>query len=203
MHADLANTIASILPEVDGVPVERKSKLDRIASWVSERRTTNQPADLIFICTHNSRRSIFAQVWAATAARHYGITGVRTWSGGVETTAINFNVTAVLLAQGFQIDGSGDDENPEVAVHVDDVLDPVICFSKTYDDPHNPSQHFAAVIVCTNAEEACPNPAGADLKVSLPYDDPKSSDGTGTEREAYGRSGRGIAREMLYLFSRC
>lgn len=200
MYAALKDTIASILPEVDAIAPERKQRLDKIATYVGEQVGKGKSADLVFICTHNSRRSHFAQVWAAAAAAYFGVRGMRSWSGGVEMTAISFHVTDALLAQGFMIDGSGG-ENPEVAVHMDDDADPVICFSKSYDDPSNPQQHFAAVMVCSDAEKACPYIAGADARFSLPYEDPKTSDGTGSEAEVYGRRGREIAREMLYLFS--
>ena len=56
-----------------------------------------RPAGLIFICTHNSRRSQLAQVWAGTAARVFGIAGVETFSGGTEVTA--FNPRAIAAAE--------------------------------------------------------------------------------------------------------
>lgn len=41
-----------------------------------------QKGSLIFICTHNSRRSHMRQMWAMAAVTYYGISGVFGYSGG-------------------------------------------------------------------------------------------------------------------------
>lgn len=42
----------------------------------------------------------------------------------------------------------------------------------------------------------------ADLRVGIPYDDPKAADGTPEESARYDERCKQIATEMLYLFSR-
>ena len=55
-------------------------------------------------------------------------------------------------------------------------------FSKHYGDPANPQQGFAALMVCGEADAACPFVKGAALRVSMPYLDPKIYDGGASRR---------------------
>jgi hypothetical protein len=73
-------------------------------------------------------------------------------------------------------------------------------FSKTWADPVNPREGFAAVMTCSQADEACPFVRGASVRVSLAYEDPKLADGTDEEAARYDARARQIAIEMLYLF---
>ena len=73
-------------------------------------------------------------------------------------------------------------------------------FSKTWQDETNPDEVFAAVMTCSQADEACPFVRGAALRVALPYEDPKVADDTPAETERYDERARQIATEMLYLF---
>jgi len=57
-------------------------------------------------------------------------------------------------------------------------------------------------MTCSDADEACPFVAGAELRVPIRYDDPKAADGTPAETSAYDERCLQIATEMLYLFSR-
>ena len=75
------------------------------------------------------------------------------------------------------------------------------CFSKTYDQAPNPTEGFAAVMTCSDADQACPVVLGAAERFSIAYDDPKDFDGSDQESAAYDERCRQIAREMLYLFS--
>ena len=75
------------------------------------------------------------------------------------------------------------------------------CYSKTYDDPSNPQEGFAAVMTCSQADKNCPMVMGAALRVAIPYDDPKAADGTPEEAQRYDERCNQIATEMFYLFS--
>ncbi|MDV7401328.1 hypothetical protein RZS08_58465, partial [Arthrospira platensis SPKY1] len=68
---------------------ERQAVLDDLADWIRETRSNGENAPLVFICTHNSRRSHLAQIWMATMARYFGLEHVATYSGGTEATAFN------------------------------------------------------------------------------------------------------------------
>jgi len=71
--------VKEVAGEVGTVPQERKEVLNTIAADVTARLEAGKPADLTFICTHNSRRSHMSQIWAATAAYYYGIENVNTF----------------------------------------------------------------------------------------------------------------------------
>jgi len=54
--------VKEVANEVGTVPPERKEVLNTIAADVTARLEAGKPADLTFICTHNSRRSHMSQI---------------------------------------------------------------------------------------------------------------------------------------------
>jgi arsenate reductase (thioredoxin) len=178
---------------------ERKKLLSQLADYIRNKAVNDGIADLNFICTHNSRRSHFGQVMAAVAAWHYNVP-VRTWSGGVEVTAFNPRAIASLRRLGMAIPEIAG-ENPKYEVTFAKDALPILCFSKTYDDTHNPQSGFAAVMVCSSAEQNCPFVAGADKRISITYEDPGNADGTPDEAQVYDERALQILSEMLYVFS--
>jgi arsenate reductase len=190
--------------EFSQIPDERKARLDEIARYVRQQVQKRQPARLTFICTHNSRRSHLAQVWAKTAAEFFAVPGVETFSGGTEATAFNPRAASSLARAGFNISTVGPDpqNNPHYQLRFDDRRLPIECFSKVYDQPPNPQSNFCAVMVCAQADGACPLVAGAEMRIAVPYDDPKLFDGQPDESDRYDERCRQIAREMLYVFSK-
>jgi arsenate reductase len=193
--------LADLGPLMLELPADRRSRLDELADFVRQRRDAGEPARLTFICTHNSRRSHISQLWAAAAAAAFGLDHVETYSGGTEATAFNPRAVAAMRRAGFAIDDASGD-NPRYRVQFADDAAPAVCFSKVYDDPSNPQDGFAAVMTCSDADEACPMVRGAALRVALPWDDPKAADGTPEEASTYDARVRQIAAEMVYLFSR-
>jgi len=75
-------------------------------------------------------------------------------------------------------------------------------FSKKISDPSNPTEAFGAVMVCSSADKSCPFVPGADLRVAIPYIDPKLSDGTDAETATYLAKSEEIGREMVWLMAR-
>lgn len=203
MYPALVQTLESLEPERDQIPAERRKSLDRIAEFVASHRGADAPARLTFICTGNSRRSHMGQLWAAAAARYYGVDGVESYSGGTEPSAFNPRTIAALERAGFVVEPPAEPgDNPHYRVRYGEDAAPIASFSKRYDDPGNPSADFVAVMTCSEADQDCPLVPGAALRVSLPYDDPKVADGTPEEAARYDERSRQIATEMLYLFSR-
>ena len=195
-------SVLAAMGEVAQIPEERRVLLERIAAHVVERRAGGKPARLLFICTHNSRRSHMGQLWAAASAAYFGIDGVETFSGGTEATAFNPRAVAALQRAGFEIEAPEQGDNPRYMVALGEGLTSQEAFSKRYMDPPNPTEGFVAVMTCSDADQACPLVAGSDLRVALPYVDPKVSDGTPEEAATYDERSRQIAREMAYLFSK-
>lgn len=201
-YPEVARYIEASVAEFDRIPEERKRALQRVARYVEERLDAREEARLTFICTHNSRRSHMSQIWAQTAAAHYGVDNVRTYSGGTETTAFNPRAVAAMSRAGFAVEPSSGGSNPVYVVRNGTRQQAMTAFSKTYFDDSNPQEDFCAVMTCSQADESCPIVQGAGYRVSIPYDDPKAFDGTGLEAAKYDERCRQISREMLYLFSR-
>jgi arsenate reductase len=201
MHPTLAQYINQALLHIHGIDEERKRALEDVAAFVSSKRRVGEPADLVFICTHNSRRSQMGQLWAAAAAAHFGIEGIHTYSGGTEATAFNPRAATALEKAGFVVD-KRDGDNPHYLVTFDEDGPVIECFSKTYDDPLNPSTGFAAIMTCSEADEACPAVIGAALRAPIRYQDPKVADGAPVEAAVYDERCLQIATDILYLFSR-
>ncbi len=186
--------------EFDQIPAARKAELLALTRYVQAKAATEQRVWLTFICTHNSRRSHFSQLWAQAAAYYYGVPGVTAYSGGTEATAFNPRAARAVAAAGFKVEKTGAEPNPVYRVYYAEAQPPVRAFSKIYDQEGNPTADFAAVLTCTHADENCPFIPGA-VRISLPYADPKAFDGTPEEAVQYAGRCRQIARELLYAFS--
>lgn len=200
LNPELRSYTAGIPANFDSIPDDRKAALREIAAFVTSKRRNKEPAALTFVCTHNSRRSHLSQIWATVAAHTYGIPGISTHSGGTETTAFNPRAVATLERAGFEFDNPGG-SNPRYRVSFSPRVPAFEVFSKTFDDASNPQSGFAAVMTCSQADKSCPVVRGAALRVALPFEDPKSADGTPAESATYDARSRQIATEMFYLFS--
>jgi hypothetical protein len=198
----LQSYITSLAEEFGQIPQERKEILRQLAAYTREKMQANGKVQLVFICTHNSRRSHISQLWSQTAAYYYGISGVETYSGGTEATAFNHRAVKAMQKAGFAIEKTGEEANPRYEVKFTNDVQPMVAFSKVYDVQGNPDRNFAAIMTCSHADENCPFIAGASLRIPVNYDDPKDFDGTSQEEVKYDERTRQIAREMFYLFSK-
>lgn len=187
--------------EFGDIPKQRQAELQTLADAINASQKEHKRASLLFICTHNSRRSHMSQIWAAVAARHYGVSNIHTYSGGTESTAFNPRAVAAVQRAGFRIDKTTDDANPIYHVRYADDAAPLTCFSKVYDDAPNPKEGFIAVMTCDSANEACPIVRGAAKRIGITYEDPKVADETPGEAAKYDERCAQIGREMLYVFS--
>ena len=188
-----------LLAEAALIPVARQALLNQLTSYLVQKLGNSEPVALHFICTHNSRRSHLAQIWAAVAAAYFGMPNLTTFSGGTESTAFNPRAVTALERAGFPIKNPGGG-NPRYEVYYALDTPPLICFSKTYDDPANPRAQFAAIMTCSDADEDCPFIPGAELRLPLTYEDPKIADDTPEEAARYEERLRQIVLEILYAF---
>ena len=177
---------------------DRKTKLMPLVYYILDNQRANDPSELIFVCTHNARRSHMAQLWAAAAALYCDLENIDTDSGGIEVTRIHPNAIASLQRSGFEFSGEDEGENPAFLVQLGDSV-MIEAYSKRYDDDTNPQKNFAAILVCSEVAEACPIVEGASLRHPLTYDDPKEFDGTELADEKYDERSLQIGREMLFV----
>jgi len=197
----LKRTILQLVKEFDTIPAERIKLLRELASFVTYKINEGDAVKLLFVCTHNSRRSHISQVWAKAASYFYGVDNVQCYSAGTESTAFNVRAVQALRNAGFGIVKIKEGENPLYSVMYAEEIAPLKIFSKRLDHPENPKEDFAAIMTCTHADENCPVISGASLRLSLPYHDPKDFDDTPEQDQKYAERVHQIGREMLYVFS--
>nr|WP_315149935.1 protein-tyrosine-phosphatase [uncultured Flavobacterium sp.] len=199
LFPEIENVIASF--NFESISSERKTVLQPLVDFIQGKVSKGQEIRLNLICTHNSRRSHLSQVWAQTAAAHYGIRNVFCYSGGTEATAMFPMAAKTLEKQGFQIKTIAEGSNPVYAIKYAENEHPIIGFSKTFDDNFNPQTEFAAILTCSSADQGCPFIAGAEVRIPITFEDPKAFDNTPQQAEKYEERSLQIATEMFYVFS--
>lgn len=184
------------------MPDRHETKIDALAEWIVNEYQSKRKVRVNFICTHNSRRSQFAQVWFKLAQIHTGLDLADSYSGGTEVTACNLRTIASLRRAGLHIKAPENElSNPVYEVYDDKQTEPVLkLWSKRFDDPANPSTDFAAVMTCDDADQNCPFVPGASIRVPLTYKDPKYADDTDEEEQAYDHTCKIMATDMTRLF---
>lgn len=197
--------IATHLPHLEqlaaALPEDRIAALDSLSEAMRAKTGSAEPLSLVFICTHNSRRSHLAQIWAQALAAHLQLP-LRAFSGGTEATAFNPNAVNAMKGLGFEVEEAVSGVNPRYQVRFSLEHPPMELWSKHFSDSANPASGFIAVMTCGEADEACPFVPGAAFRISLPYEDPKKSDGSGREPEVYRERSLQIASELLYAFGK-
>jgi arsenate reductase (thioredoxin) len=201
MYPSIRHLVHHCIGQFDQIPAERKVILEKIAQYIQKKYQALEPVQLVYICTHNSRRSHFGQIAAALAAQYYNVDQVHVFSGGTEATQFHPNAIEALRTLGFVVttDETGA-ANPKWNVQLGHAA-ATTCFSKVFDDPANPQRGFAAIMTCSDAEQNCPFVPGTELRIGLTYNDPKASDGTPEQLATYQARFQQIATEMLYAFS--
>lgn len=227
----------------------RYEEMRNLADYIRHRRSDNHTPRLLFVCTHNSRRSQIARSIAPLIfhrlARRLDPQAdspyVQAYSGGSEVTRVHPNTVKALLRAGFELnegnpsieknDSPGTDSEaparePDPVVSAEArassvqnaggmqgpgenpmyrLRDPeghfLELFSKKLDHPMNPGSHFAAIMVCSSADEACPVVSGTDLRISLPFEDPGISDGQPGADASYDAAMQAIARDLYCIFN--
>lgn len=162
----------------------------RLAAYLRRCRAEDRPARLVFVCTHNSRRSQLAQVWAWHLGHAAGL-AVEAHSAGTEATAVADPVPPALERAGFGTERL--DAGPRPGWRVRAGARHLDLWSKTLTDPALPGEGFAAVMVCSDADANCPFVPGAEERIPLPFDDPKARDRQPDEADAYDAASRRIA----------
>jgi protein-tyrosine-phosphatase len=200
VNPKLSRLITELDQQENQISDVRKAELIKLAHAINASVEDKGKADVVFICTHNSRRSQLSQVWLRTAAVILEIDNIHSYSGGTESTAFNHRMVAAIERAGFQVDQLDQTDNPTYSIGLSPQdQNNMRYFSKRYDDKYNPETGFIAVMVCSDADEACPLVEGAASRFSVPYLDPKAFDNTPEEATAYDEKVKEIGREILFL----
>ena len=101
LFSEIEKVIKELKPQT--ISKERKEILQQLTYFIQTKVSQNQEIRINFICTHNSRRSHFSQVWAQTMANYFRIRNVFCYSGGTESTELYPMVLETLQNSGFQI----------------------------------------------------------------------------------------------------
>lgn len=197
---ELSKLLNEVSREYQLISDERKQEIQNLTEFI-QGKMDDAYINLIFICIHNSRRSHLAQTWAQVAAYHHGFHKVSCFSGGTEVTELYPTVAEVLASQGFQVQKLSTETNPVYAIKYAENAEPVIGFSKLYDDSFNPQSDFGAVMVCSSADKNCAVISTTAQRMLLSFEDPKEFDGTPQQIEKYQERSKQIARELMYAFS--
>jgi len=196
--------IESVIEELENIPIseERKIRLQPLIDFIIEKEEVGEEINLNFICTHNSRRSHLAQIWAQVMASKFEVLNIKCFSGGTEATALFGSVKETLEKQGFKFKTTSEGKNPVYEIYFSEEEIPIVGFSKTFDDSFNPKSSFSAILTCSQADENCPFIPGAEKRIPVMYEDPKEFDNTPQEKEKYKERSIQIASEMYYVFLR-
>jgi len=197
----LQSYVTAVTSELDQVPSDRKAVIEAIAADLAALLKAGKPGRLTYICTHNSRRSHMSQIWAQTAAYHYGLDRVSAYSGGTEVTACNCRTVTAMRRAGFAIEDATTGDNPLYLVRYATDRPPIRAYSKLYNADRNPTRGFVALMTCSSADRSCPSVEGAVARHAIHYADPRLCDDTPTETAAYDERCRQIAREMFHLMA--
>jgi hypothetical protein len=203
-HADFLTTSLDMIDEPHRLAGEK------LADWIAKNYRPGQRLDAVVVCTGNTRRSILGATMGNIAAAYYGMLEIRFHSGGTAPTACNSRTVNALKAIGVEIEPTGKEATrgePQTANPVyrirwgksDDAAFEAMEFSKLYDDPANPQRGFASLMVCGEADAACPVVKGAALRVPMPYLDPKIYDDGAYEGVKYAERRDDMGRLMLAM----
>ena len=199
MVESLKSTIDSL--NLDSISEERKRILEQLRKSIQVKLDKNELVNIVFVCTHNSRRSQFSQIWSHILADYFNVHSVFSYSAGTEATAVYKSVIEVMKDKSYLKKQVGDLENPMHILKFNQNSPALTCFSKTLTDEFNPKSDFIAVMTCSEADNGCPIVVGASDRISLPFQDPKRYDGQEVELEEYNKTSLLIATEMKFVFS--
>lgn len=180
---------------------ERLNLLTNIADKIVDEFEEREKININFVCTHNSRRSQMAQVWAFFAIEYFNLTNIFSFSGGTEVTAFHRNTVKSLQKSGFEfnvVDFSH--QNPRYLISFKGSNKSLLGFSKLYDNEEN-SYPYIIVTTCDSADQNCPFIPDAIHRFHLPFVDPKLSDGTELQLETYLQTSKKIAGELFVVFN--
>jgi arsenate reductase (thioredoxin) len=202
----LAEHLEGLTATLERIEEPYRSAGQRLAEWIAATRQPGEPLRVVVVCTGNSRRSMLGAMMGNAAASFHGLPEIQFFSAGTTPSAFNPRTIAALQAVGFQIEPIGDEAprgapelpNPRCRVRwgIGEGQE-IVEFSKALGDPALPASSFATLMVCDEADAACPVVPGAVVRISMPLPDPKAADDTPEEGARYAATRDTLGRLML------
>lgn len=178
---------------------ERKALLLTAAEAIYNHYKEKGILQMVFVCTHNSRRSQLSEVLALLAAQQYNLS-VSTFSAGTEATAVHENTMLALKEVGVSYSTIQQENQVAYSLTGKEMAEKTL-FSKTLTHESLPTSDFFAFMTCDQAAENCPFVPGAVKRIPLTYKDPKVSDNTPEALATYGKTATQILSEMMFIFA--
>ena len=200
LYPILFNYAKNLYPEYKKIPEERRRVLEEIADYIYGAIQIDKEARIILIGSNNATRSILAEAWASAAAQYYNVRNIRLYSGGTDISHVAPFALKALEKAGFIVYRITDTDNPHYEIKYTYNINPLIVFSKKFNDRNLPQLNYGAVFVCPNADINVPFLKGMNFRTSLHYFDPGAYDNTPEQLDKYIERSHEIASEMFYVF---
>ena len=165
---------------------KRKKRLDNIASVINEN--LNKTRSIVFLCTHNSRRSQICEVWGKVFAEIYR-KKININSAGAFKTVVHSQVYESIVKCGLIVNNKKEIFFDKKKFKLN---------SKTIDSLT--MKNFIAVMTCSNAEKSCPNDPRSIRNIKMFFNDPRIYDETDKMSREYLNTTIYIAEELNYIF---
>ena len=202
----ITNHLKSISKDGKSIDTIHEKAQKELAKVIVEQYQPGKELSIILVCTGNSRRSMMGAAMGNASAAYHGFSGLRFYSGGTTPSAFNSRSIRALKEIGFKIEPTGEKATAGPKGEENQVYNVLwgqgkglsgIEFSKHYSDPKNPQKDFIALMVCDEADGACPVVMGAKKRIPVPFADPKAFDGKPEEAAKYSERRDDIGRFML------
>ncbi|WP_111708401.1 low molecular weight phosphatase family protein [Lutibacter citreus] len=172
----------------------RSKLLYEIADYIVKLLKSNTPVNLNFLCANNNCRSQLSQVWATYAVNFYQLKNLKNYSGGTTPTSFNRNTAKTLKKVGFNFQILKlSHHNPHYSITYNGYIEPIIGFSKIYDNEHNKTP-FITITHCEKTKENCSYISEKAEGFHLPYEDPNN------KPETFFKLNKQIAGEIHFIF---
>jgi len=165
---------------------KRKKRLDNIASVINEN--LNKTRSIVFLCTHNSRRSQICEVWGKVFAEIYR-KKININSAGAFKTVVHSQVYESIVKCGLIVNNKKEIFFDKKKFKLN---------SKTTDSIT--MKNFIAVMTCSDVEKSCPHDPRSIRNIKMFLNDPRIYDETDKMSREYLKTTTYIAEELNYIF---
>lgn len=182
------------------IPIRRKILLHNSAIESVRILKEEGKINIVYLCTHNSRRSQLAQIWSSFLVQIFKLEKIYVHSAGSEKTTLSDFVILSMGKFGFSFKEINDDEKSafNVFFNQDRICE---CYSKDLQDDSIPCESIYSIHTCAEAEQSCPFLKGSIGNFSLNYPDPKQYDSAENPTIHYQETALQIGTECFYFFN--